>query len=242
MTSRRKPCCSDAAGGWGDPDHGCACGNHQTTSSCTRLRLLCVHGRRAAVGAWGGPVGGGWGREELPGQVKPPFLVSASTTPALSLQPRPLALHCPSPLPLAIRKEDAARLLPRDAGLLRRTQPTLPPPCSALFALGPRGAQRAGVDARGGLISDGHWRVPVAGHLAPGIRGPTSLLSLGGMAWHASPRPPPWASLGLSEAWGSIFAAFVMNLCLGRSFNPKAHLLLGPSVRCVPLAGHPLDA
>lgn len=195
MTSRRKPCCSDAAGGWGDPDHGRACGNHQTPSSCTRLRLLCVHGRRAAVGAWGGPVGGGWGREELPEQVKPPFWFLPAP-----LQPRPLALHCPSPLPLAIRKEDAARLLPRDAGPLRRTQPTLPPPCSALFALGPRGAQRAGVDARGGLISGGHWRVPMAGHLAPGIRGPTSLLSLGGSAWEARPgvqapipRPgPPW--------------------------------------------------
>lgn len=87
--------------------------------------------------------------------MEPPFLVSAITTPAPSLRPRPLALHCPSPLPLAIRKEDAARSLPGDAGPLRRTQPTLPPPCSVFPTLGLRGAQRAGVDARGGVISGG---------------------------------------------------------------------------------------
>ena len=62
-------------------------------------------------------------------------------------------------------------------------------------------------------------------------------------AWEArpgmqapAPRPPPWASPGLSEAWGSIFSAFVMDLCLVRTFNLKAHLLPGPSVRRVPLA------
>lgn len=41
----------------------------------------------------------------------------------------------------------------------------------------------------------------------------------------------PVPRLGLPGAvrsmGGAIFAAFMMNLCLGRTFNPKAHLLRG---------------
>lgn len=100
-TSRRKPCCSDAARGWGDPDHGRTCGNHQTPSSCTRLWLLCP--RRA--GGWWAPgegrlVGTGGGRRSR-SRWSPRFWFLPSPGPRLVCGPDPwlctVLPHCRLP-------------------------------------------------------------------------------------------------------------------------------------------------